>query len=155
MACEGDRIDASLRFGTREQKCLLAQYDDRSIETRLKLPIRILQSEEGLELAWATRCHYQVYPLRQREPKHRYRLEKTYREEFRLRLWGGSGWTAPPVGSIRLLEEPEQPQLWLSPTLEAIWEETKSLAADLQEAALTLEISSDRDVKVLRLGALY
>ena len=68
---------------------------------------------------------------------------------------GSRGWTTTPIGSIQLLEEPEHPQLWLCPSLSKIWEETQSLAEDLQEAALTLEISRDRDVEVSRLGALY
>ena len=68
---------------------------------------------------------------------------------------GGSGWTTPPIGSYRFEDRVETPQLWLAPKLEEIWELSHSLAEDLIESALTLEIYAAQNVRLTRLGALY
>ncbi|OYV39765.1 MAG: hypothetical protein B7Z80_06395, partial [Rhodospirillales bacterium 20-64-7] len=70
------RIDASLRFGDSNGKCLFSIKDDDSIKRRLKSPVQVMLAGQNMPLAWSTRCHYQRYPLRERSMKRKFRVQR-------------------------------------------------------------------------------
>ena len=124
-----ERIDASLRFGlSQDSKCDFARLDDKSIQSVLEKPVDHLVDMKSL--AWASKCQYDRYPLREKNIKRRLRI--AFNDAGRLVVLQENEGIWIETADVAIADEKPSKPFWLSPDINEMLQTSDSSASSME-----------------------
>lgn len=123
------KLDASLRFGQQDKQCRFARWDDESLTRALKDPLHVINVDETKPLTWTTQCHYDTYPLREKNKKSLFRFKLSETDSIITQHWQGtnfkqSEWMDFP---LKLYSKAPSKPYWLAPSIADLLADDRAL----------------------------